>query len=131
MESALEVITAPADPSQLQASGTAGQATAAALTSQYLSALNSLNNAQTRMYDIWLSYQATRMQLYLDLESLRMDNRGVWLMPEATGGSCAARPDRSRAAGARRRPQKLPPRPSAPMPTAPPAKPPATVRLIK
>ncbi len=79
VESALELITAPADPTQLQATGTTGQANAAALTNQYLTALNQLNNAQTRMYDIWLSYLATRMQLYLDLERLRMDNRGVWL----------------------------------------------------
>jgi hypothetical protein len=79
VESALELITAPADPSALQATGTSGQANAAALTSQYLTALSSLNNSQTRMYDIWLSYIATRMQLYLDLESLRMDERGVWV----------------------------------------------------
>ncbi len=88
VESALEVITAPADPSALQATGTAGQAAAAALTSQYLSALSSLNGSQTRMYDIWLSYIATRMQLYLDLESLRMDDRGVWVEGpiSSTGG---------------------------------------------
>jgi hypothetical protein len=79
VESALEVITAPADPAALQATGTTGQANAAALTSQYLTALGSLNGSQTRMYDIWLSYIATRIQLYLDLESLRMDERGVWL----------------------------------------------------
>jgi hypothetical protein len=87
VESALELITAPADPSALQASGTTGQANAAALTSQYLTALSSLNGAQTKMYDIWLSYLATRMQLYLDLESLRMDNRGVWIEPTEGFGS--------------------------------------------
>jgi hypothetical protein len=81
VESALELITAPADPSALQATGTTGQANAAALTNQYLTALSSLNNAQTRMYDIWLSYLATRIQLYLDLESLKMDEHGVWIEP--------------------------------------------------
>jgi hypothetical protein len=87
VESAKEVITAPADPLALQASGTQGQANAAALTNQYLTALSGLNGAQTRMYDIWLSYLATRMQLYLDLESLRMDARGVWLFdPNGNGG---------------------------------------------
>ena len=30
------------------------------------------------MYDIWLSYLATRMQLFLDLERLPLDSRGVW-----------------------------------------------------
>jgi outer membrane protein TolC len=94
VESALELITAPADPSALQATGTSGAANAAALTSQYLGALNSLNGAQARMYDIWLSYIATRMQLYLDLESLRMDDRGVWVE-----GPIAA-PDECHASGA-------------------------------
>jgi hypothetical protein len=89
VESALELITAPADPSALQATGTSGAANAAALTNQYLSALGSLNGAQTRMYDIWLSYIATRIQLYLDLESLRMDERGVWVEgPIASGEDC-------------------------------------------
>ena len=79
VESALEIIVAPSDPDQLKQSGTTGQANAAALTSQYLTALNSLNGAQTKMYDIWLSLYATRMQLFLDLEKLPMDQRGVWV----------------------------------------------------
>ena len=78
VESALEVITSPVDPDQLKQTGTTGAATAAALTQQYLTALNSLNGAQTKMYDIWLSFLATRMQLYLDLERLPLDFRGVW-----------------------------------------------------
>jgi hypothetical protein len=78
VENALEVIVAPADPDNLKNTGTAGQANAAALTNQYLSALQGLNNAQTRMYDIWLSFLATRMQVYLDLERLTLDPRGVW-----------------------------------------------------
>ena len=41
--------------------------------------VNGLNNAQSQMYRIWLSYLATRMQLYLDLEQLPLDNRGVWI----------------------------------------------------
>jgi hypothetical protein len=79
VESALEVIIAPVDPDQLKATGTSGQANAAALTNQYLSALSSLDNAQTKMYDIWLSFIATRMQLYQDLELMQLDNRGVWI----------------------------------------------------
>jgi hypothetical protein len=91
VENALEVIVAPADPDALKQTGTSGQANAAALTNQYLSALNSLNNAQTKMYDIWLSYQATRMQLYLDLERMPLDNRGVWIdeSGNAEHASCA------------------------------------------
>lgn len=79
VENALEVLVAPADPDQLKQTGTSGAAAAAALTTQYLTALGGLNNAQTKMYDIWLSYIATRMQLYLDLERLPLDNRGVWI----------------------------------------------------
>jgi hypothetical protein len=89
VENALEVIVAPADPDNLKQTGTTGQANAAALTNQYLTALQSLNGAQTKMYDIWLSYQATRMQLYLDLERLPLDNRGVWIDEQ---GNAAAEP---------------------------------------
>lgn len=78
VENALEVIVAPADPDNLKNTGTAGQANAAALTSQYLGALSGLNGSQTKLYDIWLSYLATRMELYLDLERLILDPRGVW-----------------------------------------------------
>ncbi|HWY86865.1 MAG TPA: TolC family protein, partial [Gemmataceae bacterium] len=78
VENSLEVIVAPVDPDSLKASGTQGQVNAATLTSQYLSALGQLNNAQTKMYDIWLSYLATRMQIYVDLERLSLDLRGVW-----------------------------------------------------
>jgi hypothetical protein len=78
VENSLEVIVAPVDPDQLKASGTTGQANAAALTQQYLGNLGSLNGAQTKMYDIWLSYLATRMQLFQDLERLPLDFRGVW-----------------------------------------------------
>jgi hypothetical protein len=91
VENALEVIVAPVDPDQLKATGTAGQANAAALTNQYLGALGSLNGAQTQMYRIWLSYLATRMQLYIDLERLPLDNRGVWIDERGASGdpSCA------------------------------------------
>jgi hypothetical protein len=79
VENALEVIIAPTDPDALKATGTAGQANAAALTNQYLQALQGLNGAQSQMYRIWLSYLATRMQLFLDLERLPLDLRGVWI----------------------------------------------------
>ncbi len=84
VENALEVIVAPTDPDALKASGTAGQANAAALTNQYLGVLGQLNNAQTQMYRLWLSLLATRMALYVDLERLPLDNRGVWLDESGT-----------------------------------------------
>jgi hypothetical protein len=100
VENALEIIVAPSDPDALKQSGTAGQAAAAALTSQYLGALNSLNNAQTNMYRLWLSFLATRMELYLDLERLPLDNRGVWIDESGNsadgspcgGGACLGQP---------------------------------------
>jgi hypothetical protein len=79
VENSLEVIVAPTDPDALKATGTAGQANAAALTQQYLTALGGLNGAQSNMYRVWLSYLATRMQLFLDLERLPLDLRGVWI----------------------------------------------------
>jgi hypothetical protein len=78
VESALDVIVAPTDPGAVGGSGTAAAAAAAALTSQYLGAVGQLNNSQVKMYDIWLSLYATRMQLYLDLDRLPLDFRGVW-----------------------------------------------------
>src|SRR5208282_1551881 len=60
VENALEVIVAPVDPDALKASGTSSAGPAVALTHQYRTALISLNGAQTKMYDIWLSFLATR-----------------------------------------------------------------------
>ena len=102
VESTLEVIVAPVDPDQLKQTGTTGQANAAALTNQYLTALSSLNNAQTKMYDIWLSYLATRMELYQDLESLPLDNRGVWI--DELGNTADLPPCRQRKPGPREHP---------------------------
>ena len=79
VENSLAVIVAPVDPDQLRASGTAGQANAAALTNQYLGNLAQLNSNQSRMYGNWLSYLATRTQLYLNMERLPLDSRGVWI----------------------------------------------------
>jgi hypothetical protein len=137
VENALEVIAAPVDPDQLKSTGTAGQANAAALTNQYLTALSGLNNAQTKMYDIWLSFLATRMQLYLDLERLPLDNRGVWidesgqtadLSGSAAGRACfgepCAGPGAATAPGQQRRDQSgasLPPPRVLPPPAARPA----------
>src|SRR5262249_43392908 len=79
VENALELIVSPVDPDSLKTTGTGGAANAASLTNQYLQALNGLNGAQANMYRIWLSYLATRLALYVDLERLPLDNRGVWI----------------------------------------------------
>jgi hypothetical protein len=124
VENSLEQIAAPTDPTALTVSGTQGQANAAALTQQYLGALQSLNGAQTRIYDIWLSYLTTRMQLYLDLELLPLNSRGVWtdefatsdLSRPAAGGAGLGQPD----SGGQRAdqlpaPRLLPPAAAAPV----------------
>ena len=63
---------------------------AAALTQQLLQAQRSLLQAQNAMYTAWLSYMSFRMNLYLDLELLPLDARGIWidepLPPNAAGG---------------------------------------------
>ena len=99
VENALELIVAPADPDNLKSTGTAGAVAAAALTNQYLQALSGLNGAQTKMYDYWLSFLATRMQLYTDLERLNLDSRGVWT--DESGKSDPGQPaaDQQRGAG--------------------------------
>jgi hypothetical protein len=108
VENALELIVAPTDPDQLKATGTAGAANAAALTNQYLSALSGLNGSQTKMYDIWLSLLGTRMQLYLDLERLPLDLRGVWIdesgNPSNAGGNPAGCADPGQPAATSQRP---------------------------
>jgi hypothetical protein len=97
VENSLEVIVAPVDP----AVGPLTPAAAAALTTQYLNNLAGLNNSQTRMYDIWLSYLATRMQLYEDLERLALDERGVWIDDYATGPDAPSNANGSAAHGQR------------------------------
>lgn len=49
-----------------------------ALTNQYLQNQNNLVNRQSSLYNLWVSYHVTRMQLYRDLDMMRLDARGVW-----------------------------------------------------
>ncbi len=51
---------------------------AAALTQQVLNSQAQLVNAQNQLFQIWVAYQTGRMQLYLDLEQMTLDDRGVW-----------------------------------------------------
>jgi hypothetical protein len=51
---------------------------AAALTQQVLQAQSNLVQAQNGLYQIWVAYQTARMSLYLDLEQMPLDDRGVW-----------------------------------------------------
>lgn len=105
VESARELVFGPPDPDQVKG-GSASAVAGAALTNQYLGALSSLNGAQTRMYQIWLSLLATRIQLYLDLERLTLDNRNVWVE------DCGASPRGASETEARSQPSTTPALPS-------------------
>ena len=110
VESAFETFTAPPDPRD-SARGTAG--TAAALTQQLLSAQDRLLRTQNQLFAIWINYQITRLQLYLDLELMPLDSRGVWI-DEHTARDCdpACRPTAGAEDGLqpqRQQPERLPP----------------------
>jgi hypothetical protein len=75
VDNARGTLLAPPDPTS--ARGAAGEA--AALTQQLLNAQQSLLRAQNALYQIWINYQNFRMNLYLDLELLPLDARGIWI----------------------------------------------------
>jgi hypothetical protein len=83
VESSLETFRAP------QAPGEGGNAAANAfsLTSQLLQAYSRLPNAQNILLRTWIDYQITRQQLFLDMELMPLDARGVWL-DELTNNAC-------------------------------------------
>jgi hypothetical protein len=63
----------------------AGAGDAAALTNQVLQAQSSLLSAQNSLYQIYVNYLVARMTLYLDLELMQIDERGVWFNEYHTG----------------------------------------------
>jgi len=74
VDNAQAVLLQPPDP---QARADAGSA--AALTQQVLQTQSSLLAAQNQLFTLWVSYLTARMQLYLDLELLHLNERGVWI----------------------------------------------------
>ncbi|MGL6075559.1 MAG: TolC family protein [Fimbriiglobus sp.] len=73
VDNAASTLVAPPDPSAREGAGSI-----AALTQQLLNAQRSLLGAQNDLYTTWINYQTTRMELYLDLELLPLDSRGLW-----------------------------------------------------
>lgn len=73
VDNARSTFIAPPDPA---APDTAGSV--AALTQQLLEAQNSLLQAQNDLYSTWTNYQTTRIRLFLDMEILTLDARGLW-----------------------------------------------------
>jgi hypothetical protein len=74
VDNARATLLAPPDPQ----AGNGGASGPAALTEQLLQAQNQLLTAQNAVYQAWVNYLTTRMNLYLDLELLPLDARGVW-----------------------------------------------------
>jgi len=74
VDNAQAVLLQPPDP---QARADAGSA--AALTQQVLQTQSNLLAAQNQLFTLWVSYLTARMQLYLDLELLHLNERGVWI----------------------------------------------------
>ncbi len=72
-------LTLLAPPAAAVGGPTSDAGSAAALTQQVLDAQSRLVNAQNALYQIWVAYQTGRMQLYLDLEQMNLDDRGVWI----------------------------------------------------
>ncbi len=75
VESSLETFQAPLAPG----GGGDTAASAAALTQQLLGAYRGLPAQQTALVNTWLLYQIARQQLFLDLELMPLDFRGVWI----------------------------------------------------
>lgn len=77
VESALETFRAPQPPASQGGGSTAGSV--AALTQQLLGAYGKLPSVQRLLLTTWIQYQIARQQLYLDLELMPLDSRGVWI----------------------------------------------------
>jgi len=75
VESALETFKAPPAPGQSQNDAAA----AASLTNQLLGAYSGLPAQQRALLATWITYQIARQQLFLDLEMMPLDFRGVWI----------------------------------------------------
>ncbi|MCS7047025.1 MAG: TolC family protein, partial [Gemmataceae bacterium] len=91
VESSLETFRAPQPP------GAAGNAASvAALTQQLLAQYQRLPGQQRALLNTWIQYQIARQQLYLDLELLPLDSRGVWIDELTSGPPSRTEPSVSR-----------------------------------
>ncbi|MCI0377702.1 MAG: TolC family protein [Gemmataceae bacterium] len=75
LDSALERFVAPPVPGP-QAGG--GESVVA-LTTTLSNAQTRVPVAQNQLYNTWINYLVSRQQLYLDLELMPLDSRGVWI----------------------------------------------------
>lgn len=75
VDNSAEQLRAPADPGVQRDAATS----AATFTQQLLNAQSRLPNAQNNLFSTWVNFIQFRMELYRDLELMRLDSRGVWI----------------------------------------------------
>jgi hypothetical protein len=93
VDNAQAVLLAPPAPVGAGGGGGGGDAgSAAALTQQVLNAQSRLVQAQNGLYQTWVSYVTARMNLYLDLELMQLDDSGVWCDEQVPRYDNATRP---------------------------------------
>ncbi|HVL15930.1 MAG TPA: TolC family protein, partial [Gemmata sp.] len=87
VDNANKLLTEPPAPGAGRDAGSA-----AALTQQALNNQSRLLAAQNDLYSLWVSYATSRMNLYLDLELMQLDDRGVWTDEQAPGITAPPQP---------------------------------------
>lgn len=118
VDNARGTLLAPPDPRVDSSAAAAGQ------TEQLLQVQASLVSAQNNLYTTWVRYLTARMNLYLDLELLTLDARGIWCDEQssptpATPAPTSPAADRWRPAdGGNGGPVPRPDQPAAPAPGA-------------
>jgi outer membrane protein TolC len=75
VNNSFETLQAPPDPGSTRDTASA----AASLTQQLISAQARVPISQANLYNTWVNYLIARMELYRDLELMRIDSRGVWI----------------------------------------------------
>lgn len=58
-------------------------------STQLIDALNGLTRSQNTFLDTWVAYQTQRMLLDLNMGTMKLDNRGLWIDPGAMGSAIA------------------------------------------
>jgi outer membrane protein TolC len=87
VESAEQIFRAPQIPDNSPNAAANAAANAASLTNQLLNAYRGLPRAQEQVLKTWIDYQIARQQLYLDVELMPLDARGVWIDESADQSS--------------------------------------------
>ncbi len=75
VNNSFETLQAPPEPGSLRDTASS----AASLTQQLVQAQTRVPRSQTDLYATWVNYLVARMELYRDLELMRIDSRGVWI----------------------------------------------------